>query len=91
MVHVHEHAPGLGPEPISQGVVGGLGRRLDVPALLTDLALDGVQRDRLEHHRRRLACFWLAMLLPGSRGWHRNPAGSTEDEVRHLLELMHTR
>lgn len=65
-----------------------LGRRLDVEALLGDLRLTDAQRARVEHHRRRFACFWLAMLLPGNRGWHRNPSGSCEDQARHLLALV---
>ena len=63
-------------------------RRLDVQALLRELTLDGVQRERVEHHRRMFACFWLAMLLPGNRAWRRNPLGSTEDQARHLIELV---
>ncbi len=65
-----------------------LERRLDVQALLRELTLDGVQRERVEHHRRMFACFWLAMLLPGNRGWRRNPLGSTEAQARHLIELV---
>lgn len=65
-----------------------LERRLDVQALLGQLTLDGVQRARVEHHRRMFACFWLAMLLPGNAGWRRNPPGSTEDQARHLIELV---
>lgn len=67
-----------------------LGRLLDVEALLRGLQLTDAQRERVGHHRRRFACFWLAMLLPGNRGWSRNPPGSCEDQARHLLELMHT-
>jgi len=65
-----------------------LQRRLDVPGLLGRLDLDEAQRERVEHHRPLFASFWLAMLLPGNGGWHRNPAGSTEDQARHLLGLV---
>lgn len=67
-----------------------LERRLDVHALLRELTLDGVQRQRAEHHRRMFACFWLAVLLPGNGGWRRNPPGSTEDQALHLLQLVGT-
>ncbi len=65
-----------------------LGRHLDVPGLLGRLDLDAAQRDRVEHHRRMFACFWLALLLPGNRAWSRNPPGSTEDQARHLVGLV---
>ncbi|MBD3914713.1 phosphotransferase family protein [Nocardioides hwasunensis] len=65
-----------------------LERRLDSSALLAELALTADQRERVEHHRRTFACFWLAMLLPGRPGWHRNPPGSTEDQASRVLELV---
>jgi len=46
------------------------------------------QRERVEQYRRLFACFWLMMLLPGSRGFARNPPGSTEDQARHVLALL---
>lgn len=47
-----------------------------------------------DHHaawtaeRPLFACFWLAMLRPGGRGFARNPPGSVEDQARHLLALL---
>ena len=65
-----------------------LDRHLDADALLARLALTDAQRARLAVHRRLLASFWLVMLLPGNRGFDRNPPGSTEDQARHLLALL---
>ncbi|UUZ60024.1 aminoglycoside phosphotransferase family protein [Nocardioides sp. B-3] len=65
-----------------------LTRSLDVDALLDTLDLDASQRERLAVHRTLLACFWLMMLLPGNGGFKRNPAGSSEDRARHVLELL---
>lgn len=65
-----------------------LTRSLDVGALVDDLGLDESQRARLEQHRTLLACFWLAMLLPGNGGFARNPTGSTEDQARHVLAML---
>jgi aminoglycoside phosphotransferase (APT) family kinase protein len=65
-----------------------LDRHLDADALLGRLDLTGQQRARLAVHRRLLASFWLVMLLPGNRGFDRNPHGSTEDQARHLLDLL---
>ncbi|MFC5179607.1 phosphotransferase family protein [Nocardioides taihuensis] len=65
-----------------------LDRHLDADALLARLPLTGPQHERLRAHRRLLASFWLVMLLPGNRGFDRNPAGSTEDQARHLLGLL---
>ena len=65
-----------------------LQRRLDVEEFLRAFGLDPAQRARVEHHRKMFACFWLAMLLPGNRGWHRNPRGATEDQARHVLRLI---
>lgn len=65
-----------------------LTRSLDVDALVDHLGLDESQLARLDRHRGLLACFWLMMLLPGNGGFHRNPAGSTEDQARHVLGLL---
>jgi aminoglycoside phosphotransferase (APT) family kinase protein len=62
--------------------------RLDATAFLAACDLTGPQTLRVEHHRRMFACFWLAMLLPGNPGWHRNPPGSVEDQARWVLELL---
>lgn len=65
-----------------------LERRLDIPAFLSSLSLSGEQRDRLGRYRCVFACFWLMMLLPGHAAWRRNPPGSTEDQARHVVELL---
>lgn len=65
-----------------------LRRLLDVDALVEGLCLTGAQRERLAEFRRLLSTFWLVMLLPGNRGFARNPVGSTEDQARHVLELI---
>ena len=65
-----------------------LERRVDIAAFLQGLSLSEPQRHRVEHHRPFFAAFWLAMLLPGNGGWRRNPAGSTEDQARHVLDLI---
>ena len=65
-----------------------LGRLLEIDAFIEGLGLDHDQCVRLSYFRRLLAAFWLVMLLPGNRGWERNPAGSTEDQARHVLALL---
>lgn len=65
-----------------------LRRLLDVEALLARLQLDEHQSARLTVYRRLLATFWLVVLLPGNRGFDRNPVGSTEDQAHHLLTLL---
>jgi Ser/Thr protein kinase RdoA (MazF antagonist) len=57
-------------------------------ALAAATGLPDEARPRFLGCRRLFACFWLAMLLPGGRGFHRNPPGSTEDQARHLLRLL---
>jgi Ser/Thr protein kinase RdoA (MazF antagonist) len=56
--------------------------------LVRATGLPEASRERLLACRRLFACFWLVMLLPGNRGFHRNPPGSTEDQARHLLRLL---
>ena len=65
-----------------------LGRLVDVDALLAGLDLRADQLARLVEFRRLLAVFWLVMLLPGNRGFERNPAGSVEDQASHVLALL---
>ncbi len=65
-----------------------LERRLDVDRLLAAMDLTTAQQTRLREHRRILACFWLAILLPGNGGFTRNRAGSVEDQARHVLEML---
>jgi aminoglycoside phosphotransferase len=73
---------------VVEHVSSRVGRRLDVGALLARMCLDRAQRDRVDQYRRLMACLWLAMLLPGNRGFDRNPPGSTEDQAEHLLALL---
>ena len=61
---------------------------VDVESLLGGFDLSGEQRARLAAFRQLMATFWLVMLLPGNRGFVRNPAGSTEDQARHVLALL---
>ncbi|QNN54442.1 phosphotransferase [Nocardioides mesophilus] len=65
-----------------------LRRLLDVDLLLEELHLDARERARLTDCRRLLAIFWLVMLLPGNRGFRRNPAGCTEDQADHVIGLL---
>nr|WP_244509311.1 phosphotransferase [Nocardioides lianchengensis] len=65
-----------------------LSRLLDVVRLLAGYPLTQDQQVRLDEHRRVLAVFWLVMLLPGNRGFDRNPAGSAEDQARHVLSML---
>jgi hypothetical protein len=65
-----------------------LGRYLDAEGFIQDLGLSPGQRVRLTYFRRLFAVFWLTMLLPGSRGFERNPTGTTEDQARHVLQLL---
>jgi len=63
--------------------------RLYDPAGLVDaVGLDADDRERLAAYRPLWAVFWLAMLLPGNGGWHRNPPGTTEAQAEHFLALV---
>ena len=57
-------------------------------ALAEAAGLPGHERSRLESYRRLWAIFWLLKLLPGSSGFSRNPAGTTENQARHVLALL---
>lgn len=50
--------------------------------------LDDAQWRRWTAYRPLFAALWLVMLVPGNRGFVRNPVGSTEDQARHLLTLL---
>jgi len=52
------------------------------------VGLDAGQCARCAAYRPLFASFWLVMLLPGNRGFLRNAAGSTEDQARHILDLL---
>ncbi|WP_156759756.1 GNAT family N-acetyltransferase [Microbacterium karelineae] len=56
--------------------------------LASAVGLDEEQRGRMRAYRPLWAAFWLAMLLPGSNGFRRNPPGTTEAQASHLLHLI---
>lgn len=61
---------------------------LDPERVIAGFGLTAEQRERVEVYRVVLATFWLLMLLPGSPGHGRNPAGSAERQSEHLLGLL---
>jgi aminoglycoside phosphotransferase len=65
-----------------------LRRFVDVEAFLEGLNLDPYQQSRLSAYRRLMATFWLVMLLPGSRGFTRNPPGSIEDQAQNVTTIL---
>lgn len=73
---------------LAEHVSSRLDGLLDVPALVASLGLTVTQQARFRAHRQLLATFWFFMLLPDGRGFARNPPGSTENQARHLLELL---
>ena len=60
----------------------------DVAALAEAAEVGVLEDERLVAGRALWACFWLAMLLPGNGAFHRNPPGTTEDQARHVLDLI---
>jgi hypothetical protein len=70
--------------------------RADLPASSIPLRwVEGVgvglspeERERMKAHRPLWATFWLRMLLPGNRGFRRNPPGTIEAQATHLLALL---
>ena len=68
-----------------------LGSRLrgvyDVRALPDAVGLGAEDRERMAAYRPLWAAFWLATLLPGNGGWHRNQPGTTEDQAAHFMAL----
>lgn len=60
----------------------------DPLALIDAVALPNDERERVRAYRALWACFWLVMLLPGNRGFRRNPLGTTEAQAKHLLSLI---
>lgn len=60
----------------------------DAVALPAAVRLTVEQQRKLPTYRTLWATFWLAMLLPGSGGFHRNPRGTTERQASHLLRLV---
>ncbi|CAI9414501.1 phosphotransferase family protein [Nocardioides sp. T2.26MG-1] len=69
-------------------IAGRLGGLVEPGAQIDAVGLSSEQEDRVQTYRPLWACFWLAMLLPGSGGFRRNPAGTTELQVEHLLGLI---
>jgi thiamine kinase-like enzyme len=69
-----------------------LGSRLhgvyDDRALADAVGLDADGRARMDAYRPLWAAFWLAMLVPGSASWHRNPPGTTEAQAAHFMALV---
>lgn len=65
-----------------------LNRTLPADPVIAAFALTDAQAGRLAAYRRLFARFWLIMLVPGNPGFARNPAGSVEDQARHLLDLL---
>ena len=60
----------------------------DAGALVDAVGLTVDETRRMDAYRPLWAAFWLAMLLPGNGGFHRNPSGSTEAQAAHLLALV---
>ncbi|MDN5853715.1 MAG: aminoglycoside phosphotransferase family protein [Actinomycetia bacterium] len=69
-------------------IASRLTAQLDPEALVGAVKLSVEQRDRMQRYRPLWAAFWLAMLLPGNGGVRRNPPGTTEEQVRHLVPLI---
>lgn len=67
---------------------GRLAGLLDVEAFLSGFDLEPSARRRLHRYRTTFAIFWLVMLLPGHRGFDRNPTGSTRRQAEHTLRLL---
>lgn len=70
-------------------IAGRLAGVFDPEALATAVGLSEDERERMRAYRPLWASFWLAMLLPGNGGFHRNPLGTTEVQAEHLLGLVH--
>lgn len=69
-------------------IAGRLDGVFDPDALVDAVGLAADERERVRAYRPLWAAFWLAMLLPGNGGFRRNPPGSTEAQVTHLLALL---
>ncbi len=61
---------------------------LEPEALLDALEPTDDEWERAVNYRPLAAAFWLATLLPGNGGWHRNPPGTTEAQAERLLTLL---
>lgn len=69
-------------------LAGRLNRIYDRARLVAAVDLSSDEQLRMEAYRPLWAAFWLAMLLPGNRGFDRNPPGTTELQAAHLLALL---
>ena len=69
-------------------LAGRLSGVIDADALVAAVGLTASERERFHGYRPLWACFWLAMLLPGNGGFHRNPPGTTEAQARRVLGLL---
>jgi len=69
-------------------IAGRLPGVFDPEALVDAVGLSREQRERMHAYRPLFAAFWLAMLLPGNGGFHRNPPGTAEAQGAHLLALL---
>nr|WP_281379953.1 aminoglycoside phosphotransferase family protein [Nocardioides ginsengisegetis] len=69
-------------------IAGRLSGVFDTDALVDAVGLTPDETRRMDAYRPLWAAFWLAMLLPGNGGFHRNPPGSTEAQAAHLLVLL---
>jgi len=69
-------------------IAGRLTGVFDAEALVDAVALSEEERARMRAYRPLWAAFWMAMLLPGNGGFRRNPPGTTEAQVTHLLALL---
>lgn len=69
-------------------IAGRIAGVFNPAALSAAVGLSEEEHERMRAYRPLWAIFWLAMLLPGNGGFRRNPSGTTEDQVRHLLRLI---
>lgn len=69
-------------------LAGRLTRSFDPVGLVAAVGLSADDQRRMRAYRPLWAAFWLAMLLPGNRGFDRNPPGTTELQAAHLLALL---
>lgn len=73
---------------LAEHLAGRLAGILDTEALVDAVGLSPEERERMCAYRPLWAAFWLAMLLPGNRGFRRNPPGTTEAQAQRVLTLL---
>jgi aminoglycoside phosphotransferase (APT) family kinase protein len=69
-------------------LAGRLTGVFDLGELVRAVGLSDEERMRVRAYRPLWAAFWLVMLLPGNKGFRRNPPGTTEAQATHLLALL---